>query len=70
MISNNDMTMRLTMANLAAAIAIAAKGNRNQCTTSLTVESFLQKNITHTKESRSTKHTTPFTFHYQETNFH
>ena len=35
MINNKDMTMRLTMVNLAA--ATAAKGNRNQCTTSLTL---------------------------------
>ena len=42
--------MRLTMVNL-----VVAKGSRNQCTTSLTPKSVLQKNMTHMKERRSTK---------------
>ena len=53
MINNNHMTMRsLTMVNL-----VVAKGSRNQCTTSLTPKSVLQKNMTHMKERRSTKQT-------------
>ena len=38
MINNNNMTMRLTMVNLAV-----AKGSRNQCTTSLTLWSGLRQ---------------------------
>ena len=52
MINDNHMTMRLTMVNL-----VVAKGSRNQCTTSLTPKSVLQKNMTHMKERRSTKQT-------------